>query len=112
LLNTSNQANKKGISLMGQINSTNLPNYVPDAPGVGGKKRASESAGATSAPLEMPQDDMQLTKLSTVLNGLKKGATVMRNQVSQVMGAVRSGSYQVDALAVSRSIVGDSLAQH
>ncbi len=97
---------------MGQINSTNLPNYVPDAPGVGGKPRASESAGTTSATLEMPQDDMQLTKLSTVLNGLKKGATVMRNQVTQVMGAVRSGSYQVDALAVSRSIVGDSLAQH
>jgi anti-sigma28 factor (negative regulator of flagellin synthesis) len=97
---------------MGQINSTNLPNYVPDAPGAGGKQRASESAGATSAAPEMPQDDMQLTKLSTVLNSLKKGATVMRNQVTQVMGAVRSGSYQIDALAVSRSIVGDSLAQH
>ena len=55
---------------------------------------------------------MQLTKLSTVLNSLKKGASAMRNQVTQVMGAVRSGSYQVDAIAVSRSIVGDSLAQH
>ena len=96
---------------MGQINSTNLPNYVPDAPGVAAK-RASESAGATSTALEMPQDDMQLTKLSSVLNGLKKGASAMRNQVSQVMSAVRAGSYQVDAMAVSRSIVGDSLAQH
>ncbi len=99
---------------MGQINSTNLPNYVPDAPQVGGKQKSGENASAAAAALEVaePQDDMQLTKLSTVLNGLKKGASAMRNQVTQVMGAVRSGSYQVDAMAVSRSIVGDSLAQH
>jgi anti-sigma28 factor (negative regulator of flagellin synthesis) len=99
---------------MGQINSTNLPNYVPDAPRVGGKQNPSEGATGTSTALQAaePQDDMQLTKLSSVLNSLKKGASAMRNQVSQVMSAVRSGSYQVDALAVSRSIVGDSLAQH
>jgi len=99
---------------MGQINSTNLPNYVPDAPRVGGKQKPSESASAAAAALEPaePQDDMQLTKLSTVLNSLKKGASAMRNQVTQVMSAVRSGDYQVDAMAVSRSIVGDSLAQH
>jgi len=99
---------------MGQINTRNLPTYAPDTQGVGGKQKASESASGTAAALEAtePQDDLQLTKLSTVLNGLKKGATAMRNQVSQVMSAVRSGSYQVDSLAVSRSIVGDSLAQH
>lgn len=99
---------------MGQINSTNLPNYVPDAPRVGGRQNPGEIASGTAAALEVaePQDDMQLTKLSSVLNGLKKGASAMRNQVSQVMSAVRSGSYQVDAMAVSRSIVGDSLAQH
>ena len=99
---------------MGQINTRNLPTYAPDTQGAGGRQKASEGAIGTAVALEVtePQDDLQLTKLSTVLNGLKKGASAMRSQVSQVMSAVRSGSYQVDSLAVSRSIVGDSLAQH
>ena len=99
---------------MGHINTSNLPNYAPDTQGVGGKPRSGDAPTAsTVAALEItePRDDLQLTKLSTVLNGLKKGASAVRTQVSQVMGAVRAGSYQVDAMAVSRSIVGDSLAQ-
>ena len=39
---------------MGQINSTNLPNYVPDAPGVGGKQKASESASGTPQRWKQP----------------------------------------------------------
>jgi hypothetical protein len=99
---------------MGHINTSNLPTYAPDTQGVGGKPRSGDAPAASTATLEItePQDDLQLTRLSTVLNGLKKGASAVRTQVSQVMGAVRSGSYQVDALAVSRSIVGDSLAPH
>jgi hypothetical protein len=57
-----------------------------------------------------PDDDLQLTKLSSVLNGLKRGATVMRAQFVQAMGAVKSGTYKVDPMQVSRRIVGDSLA--
>jgi anti-sigma28 factor (negative regulator of flagellin synthesis) len=99
---------------MGHINTTSLPTYAPDTQGVGREQKTSVSANGSAAALELaePQDDMQLTKLSAVLHSLKKGASAMRNQVSQVMGAVRTGSYQVDALAVSRRIVGDSLAQH
>jgi anti-sigma28 factor (negative regulator of flagellin synthesis) len=53
---------------------------------------------------------LQLTKLSGVLNSLKNGASAMRSQLVQVMTAVRSGTYQVDPLQVSRSIVGESIA--
>jgi hypothetical protein len=45
-----------------------------------------------------------------VLNGLKRGATAMRAQVTHAMTTVRSGDYHVDPLQVSRSIVLDSLA--
>ena len=98
---------------MGQINKTQMPTYVPDTQGVAGKAKVGDGASGTAAAAEAntPQDDFQLTKLSSVLTSLKNGASAMRNQVAQVMGAVRTGSYEVDALAVSRSIVGDSLAQ-
>jgi anti-sigma28 factor (negative regulator of flagellin synthesis) len=36
----------------------------------------------------------------------------MRSQAAQVMKAVRSGTYQVDPLQVSRSIVGESLVSN
>jgi anti-sigma28 factor (negative regulator of flagellin synthesis) len=54
-------------------------------------------------------DGAQLSRLSSVLNGLESGAARMRGQVQQAMGAVRSGSYQVDALKLSRRIVGEAL---
>jgi hypothetical protein len=98
---------------MAQIKTADMPAYVPNTQAVGGKSKAEEGAGATAGVPETtaPQDDFQLTRLSSVLTALKIGASVMRSQVSQLMGAVRTGSYQVDAMAVSRSIVGDSLAQ-
>jgi hypothetical protein len=52
----------------------------------------------------------QLSKLSSVLNGLEDGASAMRRQAQQLMRAVRSGTYNVDALQLSRRIVGDTLA--
>ncbi len=97
---------------MGQINSTNLPEYVPDARQAGTNSRTNgAAAGSGSASqTDAPQDDLQLTKLSGVLNSLKNGASAMRSQLVQVMTAVRSGTYQVDPLQVSRSIVGESIA--
>jgi hypothetical protein len=68
------------------------------------------SASKDAAQQQAPEDATQLTKLSSVLNGLKRGATAMRAQVTQAMGAVRSGDYHVDPLQVSRSIVLDSMA--
>ena len=97
---------------MGQINSTNLPQYVPDATPAAAKSKISSETNASStlAGNDAPQDDLQLTKLSGVLSSLKKGASLMRSQVAQVMTSVRSGTYQVDPMQVSRSIVGESLA--
>jgi anti-sigma28 factor (negative regulator of flagellin synthesis) len=54
-------------------------------------------------------DGAQLSRLSSVLNGLESGAVRMCGQVQQAMRAVRSGTYQVDALKLSRRIVGEAL---
>jgi hypothetical protein len=67
-------------------------------------------SASKDATQQAPEDATQFTKLSSVLNGLKRGATAMRAQVTQAMSAVRSGDYHVDPLQVSRSIVLDSLA--
>jgi hypothetical protein len=97
---------------MGQINTTNLPQYVSDPrPAASNPKATDGPAGSSQLPiLNAPQDDLQLTKLSSVLNSLKNGASAMRSQVAHVMTSVRSGTYQVDPIQVSRSIVGESLA--
>ena len=97
---------------MGQINTTNLPQYVSDAGLIAAKSQTNNETVGTAQPPEAnaPQDDLQLTKLSGVLNSLKKGASAMRSQVAQVMTSVRGGTYQVDPMQVSRSIVGESLA--
>jgi hypothetical protein len=70
---------------------------------------ASHTAPKDAAQ-QAPEDASQLTKLSSVLNGLKRGASAMRAQVTHAMAAVRSGDYHVDPLQVSRSIVMDSMA--
>ncbi len=51
--------------------------------------------------------EMQLTKLSSVLNGLEQGASAMRHHAVQAKRAVQSGTYTIDASAVSRSIIGE-----
>jgi len=97
---------------MAQINTANPPQYNSDSQ-LTATKLKTNSEASSSTPLSeanAPQDDLQLTKLSGVLNSLKKGASTMRNQVAQVMTSVRSGAYQVDSIQVSRSIVGESLA--
>jgi len=54
-------------------------------------------------------DGVQLSRLSSVLNGLEHGASVMRHHVQQAMGAVRAGTYKVDPVQLSRRIVGETL---
>lgn len=80
-------------------------------------KRNSESAStarsvagfaATSGGAEN-SDGLQLSKLSSVLNGLENGASAIRRHVLEAMSAVRSGSYTVDAFELSRRIVGEAL---
>jgi hypothetical protein len=55
-------------------------------------------------------DLAQLSKLSSVLNGLEHGACAMRRRAQQLMRTVRSGTYKVDPLKLSRRIIGDTLS--
>ncbi len=95
---------------MGEISTIHNPPDVATT-----QLRNTQQAGvihpaSKDATQQAPEDASQLTKLSSVLNGLKRGATAMRAQVTQAVSAVRSGDYHVDPLQVSRSIVLDSLA--
>jgi hypothetical protein len=99
--------------LMGEISTINNP---PDAAANLRSTHATPhpadaiNSAPKDAAQQVPDDASQLTKLSSVLNGLKRGATAMRAQVTHAMTTVRSGDYHVDPLQVSRSIVLDSLA--
>jgi hypothetical protein len=54
-------------------------------------------------------DSAQLSKLSSVLNGLEGGAQVMHRQAQEAISAVRAGTYRVDPVQLSRRIVGEAL---
>jgi hypothetical protein len=96
--NQNNEFYRLSSSSMSEINpvtnsgATPMPHFAPQPSGV-----AENSDGA------------QLSKLSSVLNGLDNGAARMRTHLQQAMGAVRSGSYRVDALKLSRRIVGEAM---
>lgn len=54
-------------------------------------------------------DTAQLSKLSSILNGLEGGAQVMRRQIREAQVAVKAGTYYVDPVQLSRRIVGEAL---
>ena len=59
--------------------------------------------------LEQHAEAVQLSLLSSLLNGLEGGASRMRRHAYQAMRAVRAGTYRVDAAQLSRRIVGEAL---
>lgn len=73
-------------------------------------KAASEGGGAKAGGPAGANDGAQLSALSSVLNGLESGATAIRRHVYQAMGAVRSGTYQVDSMQLSKRIIGEALS--
>lgn len=54
-------------------------------------------------------ETFQLTRLSSVLNGLENGATAIRRHTQEATLAVKSGTYSVDPVQLSRRIVGETL---
>jgi hypothetical protein len=54
-------------------------------------------------------DGAQLSKLSSVLNGLEFGAQVMQRNVQEAVRAVKAGTYRVDAMLLSKRIVGEAM---
>lgn len=54
-------------------------------------------------------DSTQLSKLSSVLNGLEGGAQLMQRHIQEAMRAVEAGTYSVDPIKLSKRIVGEAL---
>jgi hypothetical protein len=54
-------------------------------------------------------DSLQLSKLSSVLNGLEGGAQLMQRHAQETLLAIRAGTYRVDPMQLSRRIVGEAL---
>ena len=54
-------------------------------------------------------DGAQLSKLSSVVNGLDGGARLMQRHVQETLRAVRSGTYRIDSIQLSRRIVHEAL---
>lgn len=55
------------------------------------------------------QSVSELSKLSSIVNGLNKGAKAICSHITAASGAVRSGTYRVDPLRVSQRIIRDCL---
>ena len=73
------------------------------------RSTSSHDSKQLTGSLSESGDGAQLSKLSSVLNGLENGATAMRRHVQQAMSAVRHGTYRVDAVRLSKRIVGEAL---
>ena len=52
---------------------------------------------------------MQLSKLSSVLNGLDGGARLIQEQLLKTLRSVRAGTYRVDSIQLSRRIITEAL---
>lgn len=72
---------------------------------------ATTSIDPGTAPETLMQhtEAVQLSMLSSVLNGLEGGASLMRRHAQEAMHAVRSGTYVVDPIQLSRIIVREAL---
>jgi anti-sigma28 factor (negative regulator of flagellin synthesis) len=72
-------------------------------------RTSSQNSKQMSGDVADNSDGAQLSKLSSVLNGLENGASAMRRHVQQAMSAVRGGTYRVDSVQLSKRIVGEAL---
>jgi anti-sigma28 factor (negative regulator of flagellin synthesis) len=65
---------------------------------------------ASGAPSTVEQTEaIQLSRLSSVLNGLEIGARAMRRHAKEALRAVRQGTYRVDAAKLSRRIIREAI---
>lgn len=67
------------------------------------------NSGTRQQNIPHQTEAVQLSMLSSVLNGLESGACAMRRHAQEAMHAVRAGTYSVDAVQLSRRIVGEAL---
>jgi hypothetical protein len=54
-------------------------------------------------------ETLQLSKLSSVLNGLEGGAQLIHRHMQETMSSIKAGTYRIDPIKLSRRIVGEAL---
>jgi len=86
--------------------SSGLYSGSNEVTGVGPSKIASDSKPARQ---ESAPDHVQLSSLSSSLSSALDGSPARLAKVSELSTAVSSGQYQVDAYAVSGSIIQHSI---
>lgn len=69
----------------------------------------TDNGAAAPETVLLHNEATQLSNLSSVLNGLESGASLIRRHVQDAMRAVRSGTYRVDAAQLSRRIVREAM---
>ena len=62
------------------------------------------------ASVDESSDGVQLSRLSSVLNGLAAGAAFGAKRISSLSALVQSGAYQVHPVQVSQRMIDDALS--
>jgi anti-sigma28 factor (negative regulator of flagellin synthesis) len=93
-----------------QINSGSPTNVHPaSTPGI------SHSTGLgtrSDSSTEESSDGVQLSHLSSVLNGLAAGAAAGAKRVSSLSALIKAGAYQVRPVQVSQRMIDDALSSN
>ncbi len=96
------------------VDSTQLGNTAPTQTGRTGALQTIDSAGKDAAVIRKgfsASDSVHLSGFADRLSQTVQAAAVSRAQrMSDLTAAVRSGTYQVDAKAISHSMVSQSVS--
>jgi anti-sigma28 factor (negative regulator of flagellin synthesis) len=102
---------------MSQISNVGgQPNTVSSATDTDIANRINNSQKAIAGASPGVSDDAttssyqsQLSKLSSVLSGLQLGANKIRSQAVSTASQIKSGTYKLDPMQISKSIISDLL---
>lgn len=96
------------VRIASNYNSGSGP--VSSAPGTGSVSGAASPTGpAGFTDSDSDSDGVQLSHLSSVLNGLASGATSTLQRIAALTPLVRAGIYQVPSQSVASRLVSDAL---
>jgi anti-sigma28 factor (negative regulator of flagellin synthesis) len=93
------------VRIHNRSTSESLQRTIPT--GTAGSPLSGGSSGRPDAPA--PNDAVQLSYLSGVLNSLQTGATNSAAKIDCVSQLIQQGAYNVDAIAISRKLIAASL---
>ena len=104
-----------GANRMRIVDSTNLGNTTPTQTGRAGELHSIESGGKSGslARKGSAADSVELSGFTGRLSQAMEAAAASRAQrIVELTGAVRSGSYQVDAKTISHAMVNDAISSN